>query len=246
MLDGDGNCIPIPVDTNTNAVTICSSGEVLTGGGGCVDQVAGTDTNAETECPDGHALLGGGSCVDVAGLVQQLGELPPSLDLCAFGFEPTSGPFVDNCDGTITDTSTGLMWEKKTDNGGIHDEDNLYTWLATGTAFDGTASTVFLDTLNTTNFAGHNDCRLPKVSRDADTGMPELETIVDLDQDLCDGGFGACIDPIFGPTAASDYWSSTTDANNPFSAWFVNFLNGAVNNFDKRFNPHVRAVRGGS
>jgi hypothetical protein len=38
--------------------------------------------------------------------------------------------FLDNGDGTIRDTYTALMWEKKDDNdvGGIHDTDNMYTW----------------------------------------------------------------------------------------------------------------------
>ncbi len=36
--------------------------------------------------------------------------------------------FVNNGDGTITDTSTGLMWELKTDDGGERDKDNKYTW----------------------------------------------------------------------------------------------------------------------
>jgi hypothetical protein len=63
------------------------------------------------------------------------------------------GRFVDNGDGTITDYQTGLMWEKKDDNnaGGIHDMDNYYTW-STGSPWnpDGTAFTVFLETLNNT------------------------------------------------------------------------------------------------
>ena len=36
--------------------------------------------------------------------------------------------YVDNGDGTITDTSTGLMWEKLSDDTSIHDKDNVYTW----------------------------------------------------------------------------------------------------------------------
>src|SRR5262249_50972170 len=32
--------------------------------------------------------------------------------------------YVDNGDGTITDTRTGLMWEKQSDDGSIHDKDN--------------------------------------------------------------------------------------------------------------------------
>ncbi|MGH2668285.1 MAG: DUF1566 domain-containing protein, partial [bacterium] len=47
-------------------------------------------------------------------------------------------------------------------------------------------------------------------------------------------------------TAASNYWSSTSNANNPNNAWNVNFNNGNVNANDKNNNLHVRAVRGGS
>ena len=39
-----------------------------------------------------------------------------------------SRSFTDNGDGTITDNTTGLMWEKKSDDGSIHDKDNTYTW----------------------------------------------------------------------------------------------------------------------
>jgi hypothetical protein len=40
----------------------------------------------------------------------------------------TARSYTDNGDGTITDNVTGLMWEKKSDDGGIHDKDNMYTW----------------------------------------------------------------------------------------------------------------------
>jgi cysteine-rich repeat protein len=36
--------------------------------------------------------------------------------------------YVDNGDGTITDSNTGLMWEKLSADGTIHDWNNLYTW----------------------------------------------------------------------------------------------------------------------
>jgi len=48
-----------------------------------------------------------------------------------------------------------------------------------------------------------------------------------------------------GATAASNYWSSTTNANNPNNAWNVNFNNGNVNNNNKNNDNHVRAIRGG-
>jgi hypothetical protein len=34
--------------------------------------------------------------------------------------------FVDNGDGTITDTQTGLIWEKKDQGGGLHDSNTRY------------------------------------------------------------------------------------------------------------------------
>ena len=45
---------------------------------------------------------------------------------------------------------------------------------------------------------------------------------------------------------SSNYWSSTTNQNNPNNAWNVNFNNGNVNANNKSNNNYVRAVRGGS
>src|SRR5438876_6315029 len=42
--------------------------------------------------------------------------------------------YTDNGDGTITDENTGLMWEKKSADGNIHDMDTLYTWNEIGRA----------------------------------------------------------------------------------------------------------------
>lgn len=39
------------------------------------------------------------------------------------------GPrFVDNGDGTVTDTQGGLIWEKKDEGGGLHDVNTFYAW----------------------------------------------------------------------------------------------------------------------
>lgn len=38
--------------------------------------------------------------------------------------------FVDNGDGTVSDTQTGLMWEKKDQGGGLHDENVAFSWAA--------------------------------------------------------------------------------------------------------------------
>jgi len=45
--------------------------------------------------------------------------------------------------------------------------------------------------------------------------------------------------------AATNYWSSTSNASNPNNAWNVNFNNDNVNNNNKNNDKRVRAVRGG-
>ena len=61
-----------------------------------------------------------------------------------------SRSFLDLGNGVVKDQRTGLFWEKKSDDGSIHDKDDTYTWspgspwLASGTAFG-----QFLATLNT-------------------------------------------------------------------------------------------------
>lgn len=154
--------------------------------------------------------------------------------------------FVDNGDGTVSDTLTGLMWEKKTDDSTIHDKDNVYSWSSSGTAPDGTVYTTFLATLNNCTssdgtaisggFSGHCDWRLPTSA--------ELQTIL-LAPFPC--ATSPCIDQtIFGPTAADYYWSATTNAGGPMVAWVVFFGDGSVAPGSKTFSTVVRAVRGGS
>ena len=165
-----------------------------------------------------------------------------------------SGPpppplFVDNGNGTVTDTLTGLQWEKKTVDGGVHGKDNKYTWTASGIDPDGTAFTDFLATLNTPPcFAGHCDWRLPTVD---DWGYPrgaELETILDTSEGCLLPPYETpCIAPTFGPTAAGAYWSGTTATARPTDAYFVNFgIRYEPSSNAKGELCYVRAVRSGS
>jgi carbon monoxide dehydrogenase subunit G len=62
FLNGDGACQAIPVDTDTNAGTLCNSGEFLNGDGACQAIPTFTDTNAGTLCNTGEFLNGDGTC----------------------------------------------------------------------------------------------------------------------------------------------------------------------------------------
>ena len=142
------------------------------------------------------------------------------------------------CDGTrfivagglVFDNLTGLEWEQKTDDGGIHDTDDVYTWGGAGTA-----ATVFLRQLNDDCFAGQCDWRLPTLG--------ELQTILLPEPYPCTTN--PCIDEaVFGPTASNIYWSSTKNGGSAF-VWEVNFANGSPGAAPESLPLYVRAVRGG-
>jgi hypothetical protein len=145
--------------------------------------------------------------------------------------------YTDNGDGTVTDNQTGLTWEKKSDDGSIHDKDDRYFW---DDAFG-----VFIAGLNTASFAGHNDWRLPN--------RYELESMFDLTggnpavgASFDNGCIPACSVATCSCTEPNtEYWASTTVAPTPAFAWVV-FSNGGVNFDHKTFSDaSVRAVRGG-
>jgi hypothetical protein len=146
--------------------------------------------------------------------------------------------YTDNGDGTITDTKTGLMWEKLSDDGTIHDKDTAYTWS--------NSFAVKVAGLNGgAGFAGHTDWRLPNRS--------ELESIVNLGavSPAVSGAFNTACTASCTVTTCSCiqpniYWSATTNQSNPSYAWDVNFGGGTVNVNSKGSSFWVRGVRGGS
>jgi len=152
--------------------------------------------------------------------------------------------YTDNGDGTVTDNETGLTWEKKSDDGSIHDKDDLYIWTD--------AFGVFIAALNTASFAGHNDWRVPN--------QIELQSLIDLSEQ--DPAVGSAFNNNCGANSSGNpgclvancscvgalagYWSSTFARPNPLYAWSVFFNFGFVGNSHKTVETlHVRAVRGG-
>jgi len=156
--------------------------------------------------------------------------------------------FNDLGDGVVKDSRTGLFWEKKSDDGSIHDKDNVYTWGQdlSPYAMNGTMVTTFLAALNTPPcFAGYCDWRIPNITEllslvNYETWSPATFTAFDTD---CTAG---CTVTTCSCTFSNYYWSSSTPRFLPAYAWYVYFGNGYDYYANKFDDYSVRAVRGGS
>ena len=144
--------------------------------------------------------------------------------------------FTDNGDGTITDLATGLMWEKLSNDGSIHDKDNSYSW---------TGSSAKITSLNTAVFAGFDDWRIPNVNeleslRHYTAADPAVHAEFNVS---C---VAACTVLTCSCTRPDGYYSSSTYQTNPDYAYVVNFADGATSGHLKTASTYMRAVRGGS
>lgn len=144
--------------------------------------------------------------------------------------------FTDNGDGTIVDHATGLVWEKLSDDGSIHDYTTTYAWA------DAFASKVAA--LNSAGFAGHDDWRLPNILeleslRNFGAADPSVFSVFDS-ACAADCSLTSC-----SCTQAGYYWSSTTQLSQGTFAWHVSFLKGTTYPRAKTELGYVRAVRGG-
>ncbi len=170
--------------------------------------------------------------------------------------------YRDNGDGTITDLNTKLTWEKKSDDGSLHDQSDTYRWSGTCTGggsclrdadcpgaamCDADGPTIFqwVDMLNAATFAGHSDWRIPNIR--------ELASIVDYEQHTpaVSAAFNTACSEGCAVTACSctfpsfRYWSSTPDATVRRRAWFVLSAIPVQAVQDHEATALARAVRGG-
>ncbi len=156
----------------------------------------------------------------------------------------------------VKDNVTGLIWEVKTDDSGLHDKDGKYTWYNTDPetnggadgsendggytcyGYDSSNSTMFCNTqayvsrVNAAGWCGASDWRMPTVK--------ELESLAH------DGRYKPAIDVDYFPnTLSSGVWSGSPFVGTD-RAWLVGFYNGNSNTYYYRDDScAVRLVRGG-
>lgn len=156
----------------------------------------------------------------------------------------------------VRDNVTGLIWEVKTNDGGLHDRDDSYNWYDTNPetngGFEGYANysgaicsgcsasdpaswcntQAYVARVNAAGWCGASDWRLPT--------LDELRGIVDYS---C---YNVAIDTNYFPDTQSNwYWSASPRADVSAFAWNVSFYYGSVGSYYKLSSYSVRLVRGG-
>lgn len=115
--------------------------------------------------------------------------------------------FVDNGDGTITDTKTNLMWMKK--------ESHQHTghWLNWAKSFE------YVKKTNEEGFANHHDWQMPTLEDLKSLFEPDKINSKQLGREM-----SIHIDPIFEKEGSGLWWA--LEANGNFNAFGVEFNNG--------------------
>ncbi len=147
------------------------------------------------------------------------------------------------------DNKTGLMWEVKTTDGGLHDINNRYSWYEPDASknggwegsknnFFGSGSSVckgsdcdtyaFTNAVNTQSLCSKNDWRMPSID--------ELRGVVK-------SGYAPTIDAMYFPNTKSDWFFSFSPADDAGHVWSVDFSDGHANGYGKGSDVSIRLVR---
>lgn len=130
--------------------------------------------------------------------------------------------FTVNSDPTVTDNLTGLIWSRDANMMASRDP-----WYDTDcTELDGRVEWFralgYIGLLNSQNWLGHNDWRLPNRN--------EMESLINIQQSNTVGWLNT---QSFFNVQDLSYWSSTSNAFNPFYAWSLS-LDGFVSPSDSK------------
>lgn len=265
-LSANGGCVAettLPVSTvsrpiNDTGITACGdyaygdavvthNNNVDCAAVGATQTVAGVETaNGNNTVPAGQDAVYGRDAQAAAGTLVKTGAGHAGFDftkLDANGDDLDASALSWAC---VRDNVTGLVWENKTNDGGLHDRDNTYTWYSTdannnggnaGTGNGGVNTQQFAADVNATTLCGRNNWRLPHkeelsgiVARDRYTPNPTIDS------------------NFFANTLASHiYWTASpayNSGNNSTLAWAVYFSYGYEGLLSKNTARSVRLVSG--
>ena len=163
----------------------------------------------------------------------------------------TTNLTLDSC---VQDHTTGLMWEIKTDDGGLRDWNKRYSnydnsaaeqfwtgsaWIKpTQEQIDAPSNSVgFKNRVNAQGLCGFHDWRLPT--------LEELQSILDTSRAHSPSPSPTLtIDANWFPnTQVAAYWSATPGTDNSTSAWYVYFGKGGTFKTIRPYNYFIRLVR---
>jgi len=142
--------------------------------------------------------------------------------------------YTDNGEGTIRDNVTGLTWQKcsagQTNDAACSGTATSYNWFEASGTYDATYNASTVSVCGSLALAG-GGWRLPT--------SYELVTLVDY------GAYNTAINAVSFPNnSTSFYWSSTSVAAVPTSAWYVIPSGGSLTYGDKTVSGKaVRCVR---
>lgn len=172
--------------------------------------------------------------------------------------------------GCTYDSSTQLIWEIKTADGGLRDKKWAFTWYNSTVTAGGTGvASSPRDTITTCKTTGR--CDTEKYTQDVngqslcgsrDWRLPTVDELGALV--ICPKGEGTALDhyacinwatdnqpikinSIYFPNTPVEqwYWTSTSYALNPVATWHIDFLSGQRDNDNRSRTDFVRLVRNG-
>ena len=186
-----------------------------------------------TSAPGNPSLRGIAFTLTAATVAACLSISAYAVQVCPANIGPLTTPtsaFTVNGDGTLTHTTTGLMWTQC--NVGLAGAACASpASVGAPTSFDWLAA---LTAAQNSTIGGYLDWRLPN--------LKELQSVIELN---C-ANF-AINQTVFPGTITSTgrTWSSTTLATITQNAWFVDFFDGTLDAVVKGSGYPIRLVRGG-
>lgn len=142
------------------------------------------------------------------------------IDSDGASVQPWAGPW--SC---VLDTSTGLLWEIKTDDEGVHDADGTYSWSQDGVGESNQGDCYFdADRCDTADLVQQSN--MEQLCGQANWRLPTVQELSSLIQEPTSPGEPA-IDSYFFPlTKHGDYWTSAS--NQTLTGVYRHLNKGAV------------------